>query len=250
MPDFPASWRSRFVASADAAHVSRMKSSRRILPILIGVGVALALVPPAAGDAVRRLAEPEVVDGIPCEGRLEMHPTGRVKSAVLSREHEIAGNLLPAGTQIVFYEDGRLRNCRLRAAGAVLSGRPLPKGTLVWFDGGGRMRNCLLPEDTLIEGHLCRGKGDNWSTGFYPNGQLRLAWLARDEEIQGVPCLAAAGVLRTIGKAIAGREQGAVSFHPNGNLAAALVSRECAIQGRAFKRGELIRLDRDGNVQP
>ena len=227
-----------------------MKPFRRIYPFLMGVGMALALVFPLVGDVVRKLATPEVVDGLPCEGRLEMHPNGRVKSAVLSREHEIAGNVLPAGTRVVFHEDGRPRNRQLRAAGAVLSGRPLPKGTAVWFDGDGRLRNCLLPEDTLIEGHLCRGKGDNWSTGFHPNGHLRLAWLARDEEIQGVPCLAAAGVLRTIGKALVGRDQGAVSFHPSGSLAGALIARDCTIQGRAFKRGERIRLDRDGNVQP
>ena len=74
-------------------------------------------------------------------------------------------------------------------------------------------------------------------------------WLARDEEIQGVPCMSTGGVLRTIGKALARRNQGGVFFHENGNLSSALVARDCVVQGRAFKRGELIRLDRDGNVQ-
>ncbi len=227
-----------------------MKRLRRMFPIWLFVAVAFALVPTAAGEAERRLAAPEVIDGVPCAGRVEFHPGGGLRRAVLSREHEVAGNLLPAGTRVSFLEDGRLRECHLDAAGAVLSGRPLPKGTAVVFDGNGRMRNCLLPGDTLIEGRLCRGKGNNWSTGFYPNGHLRLAWLARDEEIQGVPCLAAGGVLRTIGKAIAGHDQGAISFHENGNLAGALVARDCTIQGRPFKRGDPIRLDRDGNVQP
>ncbi len=212
---------------------------------------AVFAVAPVAGAATSRsVIGTELIDGVPCSGKIEFHEGGRLKRATLSRDHEIAGNLLPAGTRVSFLEDGRLRECHLDAAGAVLSGRPLPKGTEVVFDGNGRMRNCLLPEDTLIEGHLCRGKGTHWSTGFHPNGRLRVAWLARDEEIQGVPCLSAGGVLRTIGKALVRRNQGGVFFHENGNLSSALVARDCIVQGRAFKRGELIRLDRDGNVQP
>ena len=198
----------------------------------------------------RTVAGSELIDGVPCSGKVEFHDGGRLRRAKLSRDHEIAGNQLPAGTRVSFLEDGRLRECHLDAAGAVVSGRPLPRGTEIVFDGNGRMRNCLLPENTVIEGHLCLGRGDNWSTGFHPNGQLRLAWLARDEEIQGVPCMAAGGVLRAIGKAMVGRNQGGVFFHENGNLSSALVARDCIVQGRAFKRGELIRLDRDGNVQP
>ena len=206
---------------------------------------------PVAGAATSRsVSGTELTDGVPCSGKIEFHEGGRLKRATLSRDHEIAGNLLPAGTRVSFLEDGRLRECHLDAAGAVLSGRPLPKGTEVVFDGNGRMRNCLLPEDTLIEGHLCRGKGIHWSTGFHPNGRLRVAWLARDEEIQGVPCLSTGGVLRAIGKALVGRNQGGVFFHENGHLSSALVARDCVVQGRAFKRGERIQLDRDGNVQP
>jgi len=212
--------------------------------------VAFALAPFAGAAPSRTVVGTELVEGVPCSGKIEFYDGGRLKRATLSRDHEIAGNALPAGTRVSFLEDGRLRECHLDAAGAVLSGRPLPKGTEVIFDGNGRLRNCLLPEDTLIEWHLCRGQGNNWSTGFHPNGRLRLAWLARDEDIQGVPCMSTGGVLRTIGKALARRNQGGVFFHENGNLSSALVARDCVVQGRAFKRGELIRLDRDGNVQP
>lgn len=223
------------------------------LPLIAGwllMFAVFAFAPVAGAATSRSVSGTELIDGVPCSGKIEFHEGGRLKRATLSRDHEIAGNLLPAGTRVSFLEDGRLRECHLDAAGAVLSGRPLPKGTEVVFDGNGRMRNCLLPEDTLIEGHLCRGKGTNWSTGFHPNGRLRVAWLARDEEIQGVPCMSTGGVLRTIGKALVRRNQGGVFFHENGNLSSALVARDCIVQGRAFKRGELIQLDRDGNVQP
>ncbi|MFM7750498.1 MAG: hypothetical protein ACKPB0_08785 [Opitutaceae bacterium] len=222
-----------------------LRRALRLGPVLAFVFASFAGAAPS-----RTVVGTELIDGMPCSGKVEFHEGGRLMRATLAREHEIAGNVLPAGTRVSFHEDGRLRECHLDAAGAVLSGRPLPKGTEVVFDGGGRLRNCLLPENTMIEGHLCLGKGTHWSTGFHPNGQLRLAWLARDEEIQGVPCLAAGGVLRAIGKALVGRNQGGVFFHGNGNLSSALVSRDCVVQGRAFKRGELIRLDRDGNVQP
>jgi hypothetical protein len=223
------------------------------LPLIAGwllMFAVFAFAPVAGAATSRSVIGTELIDGVPCSGKIEFHEGGRLKRATLSRDHEIAGNLLPAGTRVSFLEDGRLRECHLDAAGAVLSGRPLPKGTEVVFDGNGRMRNCLLPEDTLIEGHLCRGKGTHWSTGFHPNGRLRVAWLARDEEIQGVPCLSTGGVLRAIGKALVRRNQGGVFFHENGNLSSALVARDCVVQGRAFKRGELIQLDRDGNVQP
>jgi hypothetical protein len=232
------------------AHAFRMKPHVRLFAGWLGTFIAFAFAPAAEAATSRTVAGTELIDEVPCSGKVEFYDGGRLRRATLSREHEIAGNLLPAGTRVSFHEDGRLRECHLAGAGAVLSGRPLPKGTKVVFDGGGRLRNCLLPENTVIEGHLCLGKGNNWSTGFHPNGQLRLAWLARDEEIQGVPCMAAGGVLRAIGKALVGRNQGGVFFHENGNLSSALVARDCVVQGRAFKRGELIRLDRDGNVQP
>ena len=227
-----------------------MKPNLPRLAARLGVLLTVAFAPCAGAASSRTVIGTELIDGVPCSGKVEFHEGGVLKRAKLAREHEIVGNVLPAGTRVSFHEDGRLRECHLDTAGAVLSGRPLPRGTQVVFDGSGRMRNCLLPENTVIEGHLCLGKGTNWSTGFYPNGQLRLAWLARDEEIQGVPCMSAGGVLRAIGKALVGRNQGGVFFHENGNLSSALVARDCVVQGRAFKRGELIRLDRDGNVQP
>ena len=130
------------------------------LPLIAGwllMFAVFAFAPVAGAATSRSVIGTELIDGVPCSGKIEFHEGGRLKRATLSRDHEIAGNLLPAGTRVSFLEDGRLRECHLDAAGAVLSGRPLPKGTEVVFDGNGRMRNCLLPEDTLIEGHLCRG---------------------------------------------------------------------------------------------
>jgi len=99
-----------------------------------------------------------------------------------SETHGIAG-IGPFG----YYRDGKLRSCTL-AREDTLSGQPLPAGTVVHLTNEGHLDWCFLQQDTEIQGHLCRGKGHGFMTGFHPNGRLRIAWLARDEIIQGIPC--------------------------------------------------------------
>ena len=86
-----------------------------------------------------------------------------------------------------YYQDGKLKSCTL-ARKDTLSGQPMPAGTVVHLIHDGTLDWCFLQQDTEIQSHLCRGEGHGFMTGFHPSGQLKLAWLARDEIIQGIPC--------------------------------------------------------------
>jgi hypothetical protein len=68
-------------------------------------------------------------------------------------------------------------------------------------------------------------------TFFYPSGKLRLCWLAEDQVVQGLPCMAAAGFWGTLfhyGGA-------GTSFHENGKLHSCTLSKDY----RGHRRGEL-----------
>ncbi|MDP4267686.1 MAG: hypothetical protein Q8880_09675 [Bacteroidota bacterium] len=49
---------------------------------------------------------------------------------------------------------------------------------------------CVFPEQTLIQGHLCRGGGGpkGITTSFYPNGRLKSFYPPEDIEINNILC--------------------------------------------------------------
>lgn len=118
----------------------------------------------------------------------------------------------------------------------------LPVGTII----GKRTKDkiyCFLIRNTEIQGLLCRGdthKG--WETVFYIDGRLALAWLARQEEIDGIPCAAANLWTELFGGSAA------VYFHDNGKLAQCKLARDITVDGHFFKKGEHIHFDREGHL--
>ena len=62
--------------------------------------VAFALAPFAGAAPSRTVVGTELVEGVPCSGKIEFYDGGRLKRATLSRDHEIAGNALPSGTRV------------------------------------------------------------------------------------------------------------------------------------------------------
>ena len=118
-----------------------------------------------------------------------------------------------------------------------VAGQPLPEGTTLCFTESGELDWCFLPEDTEIQEHLCRGEGHGFMTCFYPDGRLRLIWLARDEIIDGVPCAR----FRHF-------SNNSVSFHENGKLKSCQLSEDYAIGEKTFKKGEVIRFDKNGSL--
>jgi hypothetical protein len=139
------------------------------------------------------------------------------------------------------YNDGKLSHCLL-ASEFTLSGNLLPERTIVKFSPDGTLDMCFLQQDTLIQGHLCRGENDGFETCFYPNGKLKLAWLARDEEIQGVPCCK----FTWLGDVLGGAS--GITFYPNGVLMHGKLSRATTIEGHQFKKGEHVRFDQNGKI--
>jgi len=147
---------------------------------------------------------------------------------------------------VEYYQNGKLTSCTLGREDT-LSGQPLPAGTVVHLTSDGYLDWCFLKQNTEIQGHLCRGEKDGFMTGFHPNGQLKTAWLAQDEIIQGIPC-AKFQFLSALLNWVAGYKDGSTVFYENGLLRYCELSENFTIEGQRFKRGDAVRFDRDGKL--
>jgi hypothetical protein len=178
--------------------------------LLLALGLALQ----AGADAGSRdqvYKQATVVQGLRVVGRAEFRPDGTLESATLAEAMTLGAARLPARSVV-----------HLR-----------PDGTPDW---------CFLPEDTVIEGHLCQGGGHEWMTQFHPDGRLKSAGLARVELLQGVPCDRGSFWTEVLGGG------GRTVFHPNGSLARARVARTVQLQGQTLRRGQHVRLDEAGTI--
>ncbi len=152
------------------------------------------------------------IHGVPCAGMIDTYANGNLESCTLARDATVNGQVLPAGTVVTF----------------------TPEGGFDW---------CFLQQDTEIQGHLCRGQGHEFMTFFHPNGALRLAYLAQDEVIDGIPCAR----FRFLA-AIFGGGGGGTHFHDNGRLKRAALAEDHVIEGKTFKRKTVIELDEMGRL--
>lgn len=166
--------------------------------------------PPGTSTALPK-GEVQDIQGIPCTGQLEYYPSGSLKSFTLAREDTLSGQPLAAGTVVHLTEDGALD----------------------W---------CFLQENTHIQGHFCRGEGHGFMTCFHPNGQIKLAWLVEDEEIDGVPCAKWSFVADAFGGG------SGTHFWDNGTLKRCRLSRDFTIQGQDFAKGDVVSFDADGTL--
>ncbi len=118
----------------------------------------------------------------------------------------------------------------------------LPAGTMISKRTKDKIY-CFLPQNTLIQSFWCRGgRHRDWETVFYRNGKLAQAWLAKDQKIQGIPCMAASFWTEVFGG------KAAVYFYDNGKLAKCKLAKNITIQGHTFKKGEHVRFNRDGKL--
>lgn len=186
--------------------------------LLIIVGISTLLAPPLSGQLVTEtsteiiIEEPTVIQGVSCKEFADI------------------------------YENGVLESCRLSCVDT-LSGQQLPAETVVHFRSDGTIDWCFLPENTMIQAVLCRGDGyGGWQTAFHSNGELRVAWLAEDQVIQGVPCKAATFFTELFGGGAG------VHFHPNGRLARCKLAEDFIVEGIAFQKGDQLRFTEDGQI--
>ncbi|TFH64725.1 MAG: hypothetical protein E4G91_04905 [Candidatus Zixiibacteriota bacterium] len=85
-------------------------------------------------------------------------------------------------------------------------------------------------------------------TGFHPNGQLKTAWLAQDEIIQGIPCAKFKFLSAVLGWIEGSGKNGSTVFHENGLLRYCALSENFTIEGQRFRRGDAVRFDKDGKL--
>ena len=142
---------------------------------------------------------------------------------------------------VEYYQDGRLKSCTLGLEDT-LSGQPLPAGTVVTMTPTGTIDWCFLQQNTMIQGHLCLGSGHDFMTGFHPNGRLKVAWLAQDEVIQGIPC----AKYRFMSGLFGGGER--TLFDETGRLRYCRLSDTLTFEGRSLKKGEEVRFDAAGKL--
>lgn len=158
-----------------------------------------------------RLLQPQDIQGVPCTTIVWYRPDHTLKTCVLARETAFGTLTLPAGSTVSF--DAELR------PGIV-----------------------FLPEDTVIEGHRCIGKGHDFMTEFHPNGRLKFCSLRDPETIDGIPCQKSTPwIWMTQGGA-------ATTFHDNGRLSSCLLSADVTIEGKVLGKGTHVYLDSDGKV--
>lgn len=90
---------------------------------------------------------------------------------------------------------------------------------------------CSFPHDYEVRGFLCGGSGGykGTHTGFYDSGKLRSFFPPQDVRIDGVPCRAS--LLAN------------VNLHENGRIKSCKLAADYRFDGKAYKKGETIRLD-------
>ena len=160
------------------------------------------------GVTIAQLQSPAQIDGFPCAaGWVHFAESGKLQAFYLGETDTIGGNEIPKGTWVRLYPDLTLRFCS-------------------------------FPENTNIQGYLCRGGfggSEGVTTGFYPSGRLQSFFPPKDIEIQGIPCRAT--------------PFGPVFLYENGNLKQLTLARDIVIEGRSFDEGQTVVLDERGEVQ-
>jgi hypothetical protein len=173
--------------------------------------------------------------------------SGALESCTLAGPYVAGEHRLPPGSAVWFREDGSLRMSRL-GADAPVSGQVLPTGTVLHFRPGNLLRHFWLPADTELQGHLVRSQSDGAGNRLHPNGRLLAIWLARDEDIDGVPCTSSGNPFRMGLGVIRLGTQRMVWFHDSGRLQQAMLSRDVELQGHRFEKGEVISLTPEGRI--
>jgi len=186
-----------------------------------------------------------VVQGVPCEGKVELYSNGKIKSCCLAVSDSVSGNYLPAGSRLSFRQSGAIFDCIL-GGDASFFGQSLPKGTEVSFRPDSQFNCFWPPNDTMIQGHLVQPHIGGVGNKLYPNGTLRAFWLARDEVIDGVPCSSSKNVFKYGLRAITLGTNRMVYLHDNGHLRQAMLSRDCVFGDYAYERGDVVRFTPDG----
>lgn len=162
----------------------------------------------------------------------------KIRTETFDPPHEVLGLMASSAR---YREAGTLYRVDLAEADTLLNWM-IPAKSMVHFrEDGVTPKYVFLSSKTRLDSLLVHGSGHNWMTTFHPNGRLKTVWLAEDIVIDGIPIRKA-----TFWRAV--RSRAATRFHDNGQLKLAWLSRDIEIQGHAFKKGDWVAFDKEGNV--
>lgn len=142
------------------------------------------------------------------------------------------------------YPSGALRSCPL-PRDTTVSGYPLNARTWIVLDTVGVLRFAWLNGDWRLSGHECRGAGyKGYVVHFRRTGELELCYLARHEDLNGIPC-----VKGTFWTELWGGGKSAVAFHRDGSLAECQLLRDVTWRGTRFQKWDRVARDADGTLR-
>ena len=186
-----------------------------------------------------------LIEGVPCLSN-SLKNTLKVHECILAREHAVSGGVLPAGSYVGFM-NGIVGECKLSRKAAFF-GQLLPAGSRLFYDQQGKMTQFWPGTDTVIQGYFLKARDDGAGDRLHPNGRLRAIWLVEDKEIDGIPCTSSGNIIKMGWDVISLGTKRMAWFYNNGRLQQALLSRDVTIQGRVFKKGDIISLTPDGKL--
>lgn len=160
------------------------------------------------GLIIGRIPADTIVHGRPCRtGWLHLHPNGEPALFDAAADIRLPRLTIPAGTWV----------------------RQNPEGVVTI---------CAFPQDTVVQGHLCRGTGGSKGvqTSFHPNGALKRFFPPHRTIIDGIPC--GTGLVR-----------GWIELHENGRLKSCTLGESLVRAGRKLRKGTRITLTPEGELR-
>lgn len=115
----------------------------------------------------------------------------------------------------------------------------LPANTWVFQNISGILTGCAFPNDTEVQGLLCRGTGGSKGSQvtFYESGRLKGFFAAKPTRIDGVLC-------------DTGLIKGHIELHENGRLKSCLLAEDLKRDNQTFTKGNRVWFDETGKTQP
>lgn len=195
----------------------------------------VALLVLCAGGCVKEWQHDVTKNGIHFK-KLGQHEDGGLYVGILAADTKIEGYPCKQGWAH-FDEDMNL--IRFACSAPVENGiSTFPVGTWIQRKPKGTIFNIALPQNTEIQGFLCKGTGGpkGVQVGFYPSGRIRCFFAPKDVEINGIPCKGSVFHI--------------IHLHENGQLKSCTLSRDIRIDGVNRSKGEKLHFDTEGPLKP
>ena len=127
-----------------------------------------------------------------------------------------------------FYSDGKLQRCTASREIAVGVAQ-VQRGSIIELLPDGRPNYVMMLHDAAVGEVEC--SGGNWLLGpsegamvaLYPSGKLKQCWLAKDQVVQGIPCMRG-GFLGLFGDGA--RRDGGAKFYESGKLESCTLAKD------------------------